>query len=208
MPSATITRSVSISGMNLSSTISRSEEGLIAHEVALAAGVAGAIMADTVGVDGMATAHGIAQSDIVDVHWSDPTTGLHKVRYGITIDTANANDVRFDDSPAAEGDTLPAEDTAVVICVQQVIDTDVDLTNAKLVAIHCGARAHCAFTNDDPATQKGVKIAANTTWLWNEGEGIDNPFVAETDDLLDEINVSNGSTAAATLKIGILYDSV
>ena len=208
MPSATIIRNVSIAGMNLSSSISRTEEGLVSHEVTLAAGVAGAVMTGGVGVDGLAGGHGIVGTNIVDMHWTDATTGLHKVRYGITVDTANANDIRFDNDPVEEGDAVPAEDTAVVVCVQQVIDTDIDLTDAMLVAIHCDQRAHCAFTNDDPVTQKGVKVAANTTWLWNEGEGIDNPFTAAADDVMDEINASNGSVTAATLKIGILYDSV
>jgi len=207
MPTATITRNVSVGGMSLPSSISRTEEGLIAHEITLAAGVAGAITAGQIGVDGLAGGHGIVGTNIVDIHWDDPTTGLHKVRYGATVDTANANDIEFDNNPAEEGDALPAEDVAVVVCVQQVIDTDVDLNNAKLVAVHCGQRAHCAFTNDDPATQKGLKIAADTTFIWNEGEGIDNPFIADADDLLDEINVSNGSIVEATLQIGILYDS-
>ena len=205
MPSATIVRNITVGGMAMSSSINRTEEGLISHEVTLAAGIAGAVMAEGVGVDGLADEHGIEGADVIDIHWT--AGGLHKVRYGCTVDTANANDVRFDDDPAEEGDALPAEDTAVVICVQQVIDTDVDFADVKLVAINCDQRAHCAFTNDDPATQKGIKVAANTTWLWNEGEGIDTPFTGETDDVLDEINVSNGSVTAATLKIGILYDS-
>ncbi len=208
MPSATITRNVTIAGMSLQSSINRTEEGLISHEVTLAAGISGAITAGQIGVDGLAGGHGIVGTDIIDIHWDDPTTGLHKVRYGATVDTANANDVEFDDNPSEEGDALPAEDTAVVIAVQQVIDTDMDFNNAKLVAVHCTQQAHCAFTNDDPATQKGLKIAADTTWIWNEGEGIDNPFVAAADDVMDEINATNGSTTAATLKIGILYDSL
>lgn len=205
MPSATIARNVAIAGMNLNSSISRTEEGLISHEVTMTAGFAGAVTAAGAGVDGLAGGHGIQVSDIIDMHWT--ASGLHKVRYGITVDVSNANDIEFDDSPAAEGDAVPAEDTEVVVAVQQVIDTDVDMNNAKLVSIHCGQQAHCAFTNDDPATMKGLKIASNATWIWNEGEGIDNPFLAETDDVLDEINATNGSVTEATLKIGILYDS-
>lgn len=205
MPTATITRNVSIGGMSLPSSINRTEEGSISHEITLAAGKAGEVTADGAGVDGLDTGHGLSVSDVVDLHWT--ADGDHKVRYGIVIDASNANDVEFDNVPAAEGDAVPAENTEVVICVQQVIDTDVDFNDAKLVSVHCTQRGHCAFTNDDPVTQLGLKVAADTTWIWNEGEGITNPFIGETDDVMDEINVSNGTVTAATLKIGILYDS-
>jgi hypothetical protein len=205
MPTAKITRQVTVGGVTLSGSATRTEEGLIQHTVTLAAGKSGAISAN--GVDGLATGHGITGTEIIDVHWTD-SAGDHKCRYGITVDSATTNAIVFDDSPAAAGDTLPAEDYAVVVCVQTEIEIDCDANDILMLAAHATEDAHLDLVNDDPASIGAVTLNDGIVWLWNEGEGVANPFIAEDDDVLDKVLASNGGTAAATLNIAILYDSV
>lgn len=205
MPSMTITRTIAVGGVTLSGSTTRTEEGLIQQQVSLAAGKAGAISAT--GIDGLATGHGITDSDTVDVHWTDDD-GIHRCRYGIAVDTAATNAITFDDDPAAAGDTLPDEDTDVVVCVQTTIDVDVNAANVKALVVLCDQDAHIDLQNDDPASMYGLAVNRNTPWIWNEGEGLDNPFLSADDDVLASILASNGSTSSATLKFSLLYDSV
>ena len=205
MPTMTITRTITVGGVTLTGSSSRTKEGLIQNQVTLPAGKAGAISAT--GIDGLTTGHGITDSDTVDVHWTD-ADGIHRCRYGVAVDTAATNAITFDDDPAAAGDTLPDEDYAVVVAPRVEIDVDVNAANVKALVVLSDQDAHLDLTNDDPASMYGLIVNRNTPWIWNEGEGIDNPFLAETDDVLDTIQATNGSTSAATLKFAILYDSV
>jgi len=204
MPTGTVTKQVVAGGLTLYSQITRTEEASIAEQVTLPAGKAGAISA--AGIDGLATGHGILDTDTVDVHWT--VAGVQYCRYGIAVDTAATNAITFDDDPAAAGDALPAEDTAVVVSVQVSIDIAFDANNAKLVALHSDQIAHADMQNDDPASMFAVKLAQNSVWFWNEGDNIANPFIGADDDVAAHIIASNGSTTAATMKIVVMYDSV
>ena len=203
MPTVAITRSVTVGGVVLTSSTSRTEEALIQQSITLAAGKSGDVSSD--GIDGLATGHGIEATDIIDVHWT--VSGVNYVRYGITVDSDDTNAITFDSSPTPGGTAMPAEDTVVIACVQQDLEADVDMSDVKTVIILSDQIAHLAFTSDDPVVQLGVKAKANIVWIWNEGDGIDNPFTGETDDVLDKIAVSNGSVTAGTLQFALLYDS-
>ncbi|MCK9569991.1 hypothetical protein M0R72_13695 [Candidatus Pacearchaeota archaeon] len=205
MPTGTITKKVTAGGLTLQSTVTRTEEAVIAQSIALAAGVAGEI--SSAGVDTLATGHGILDTDTVDVHWTD-AAGVQKCRYGISVDTVSTNAITFDDDPAAAGDALPAENYEVVVSVQTPIEIAFDSAQLMLFAAECTQNAHINVLNDDPVSVYALKIAARDVRHWAEGEGIDNPFTGEDDDIIDSIVASNGSTTAATLKIVVMYDSV
>lgn len=204
MPTGTVTKQIVAGGLTLYSQITRTEEASIAEQVTLPAGKAGAISA--AGIDGLVTGHGIGQGAIIDVHWT--AGGVQCCRYGITVDTTATNAITFDDTPAAAGDALPAEDTAVVVAVQVPIAIAFDANNAKLVAFHSDQIAHVDMQNNDPASMFAVKLAANSAWFWNDGDNIANPFVGTNDDVVLQVVATNGSTTAATLKIVAMYDSV
>lgn len=202
MQSASIISNYIVGGISFSATISRQAEGQVSHVVNLAAGVAGAISA--AGVDGLATGHGIQVSDVIDVHWTDPADGSHQCRRGLVVDVANANDIEFDETPAGEGDTLPAVETPVVVGIQTVIDTDWDGDLVELIACKSTQRANVDF-REAAASQHSQKLPTNEAWSWVSGQGVENPSAGNP---VTEIRVSNGSASAATFYCGLLYQSV
>lgn len=204
MPTASVKKTISAGGVSLYSQTTVTDDAQISQEITLPAGKAGAISAT--GIDGLPTGHGITNGNLVDVHWT--AAGVQKCRYGITVDSASTNAIVFDNSPAAAGDALPAEDVAVVVTVQVAIEIDFDAAACSLIAISCDEMAHVNMLNDDPASMLALKIPANNVWSWTDGENIDNPMLGQTDDVCNQIVASNGTTTEATLKLVVMYDAV
>lgn len=202
MPTGYSRSTINVGGMSFVSTVSRDGEGQISHQVSLAAGKAGAISAS--GVDGLPTGHGFVQNDIIDVHWVD-ADGVPKCRYGITVDSAATNAITFDDTPNAAGDALPAEDWAVVVSLQTLIDTDFDGDNVALIAAMSSKQARICFEKEAGTVIKSVNVPANEAWMWASNQGVANPL---TGDPVGKIIVSNGSASAATVVVGLVYSSV
>jgi hypothetical protein len=202
MATGRIASTFTVGGVSFTSQLTKEAEGSIGQDPTLAAGIAGAI--SSAGVDGLATGHGIEGSDVIDVHWDDPDDGTRKCRRGLTVDTANANDIEFDETPAGAGDSLPDEDTACVVCVQTSIETTFDADSAEIMCLYCPTDAVVDF-RASAASVAAVKLEGGAAWWWVNGQGFANPL---TGDPIDEIIVSNGGTSAATLKIGVLYQSV
>lgn len=201
MQTATISQSISVGGIAFSSQLTREAEGGISQVVDLPAGVAGAISA--AGVDGLATGHGIAGSAVIDVHWADPTDGSHKCRRGITVDTTATNAITFDETPAGAGDSLPAEDTAVVVSVQTPVTLAVDGDDIVTIAVR-GQYAAIADFRTAEASLLAQKLIASEAWMYISGQGA-NPL---TGDPIASLVLSNNSTYINRIHLGILYDSV
>jgi len=205
MPTGTINKIASIAGVSIQSTISRTGTGQIGHEVGLPAGKAGSLTTRTGDgqgeVTGLPTGHGLVASDVVDIHWAGDSPGC---RYSVTIDTAGANNVTFDDTPAAGGDVLPAQGTAVVVTKQVTIDTDFDGDLVTLIVVSADKAAHVQFRTVTPTVLKAQRLVANEGWDWASGQG-NNPLSGNP---VDHVKATNGDGAAdATLKIGVLYAS-
>lgn len=198
----TVTTVYSIGGISFSCKATRTGEMNVGQNVVIPAGKAGAISAS--GVDGLVTGHGIVGSDLIDIHWSDPSDGTHKCRRGVTVDSAAANAITFDDSPAAEGDALPAEDTQVVVSVQVPIVMAFDGDLLLIIGAKTSQRAMVDF-RDSEGSELAVKLTANEGWGWTVDQGVTNPMAADDIVLL---NASNGSTTETTLQISGLLDSV
>ncbi|HUW99870.1 MAG TPA: hypothetical protein VMY35_02745 [Phycisphaerae bacterium] len=198
---ATIGSSYSVGGIAFTSTVTRSAAGQIGQVISLPAGAAGAVSA--AGVDGLADGHGFEASGVINVHWDDPADGTRKCRRGLTVDVANANDIEFDETPAGEGDALPAEDTPVVVSGQTTLDVDFDGDKARVMAVKSGGEAVVDF-RDEAASLAAVNLVAGEAWSWVADQGVSNPL---TGDPVDSIVLSNASTTATTVNIGVLYDS-
>ncbi len=197
-----ITVTVSMGGQAFSGNTSRDGEGCLTQVVTLPAGIAGAISA--AGVDGLVTGHGIAQSDVIDVHWSDPTDGSHKCRRGITVDGTATNAITFDETPAGEGDELPAEDTEVVVSVQVPIVSAFDGDQLMIVAAKSGTRSIVDFRTS-AASSLAQKLVAGEPFTWATDQGVTNPMAG--DDIASMV-ASNGAVTATTLYISALLNSV
>jgi len=202
MPTGTISQTASVGGLSIQSTVTRTETGQIGQEVPLPAANAGTLptrTGDGAGTITLEAGHGIQAGDVIDIYWDG---GL---RYNVTVDTVVGNDITFDDTPAAAGDVLPAQDTAVTVSKQTTIDVDFDGDLLKMIVACSTYRSHIQFRDDTPTVLKAVELPAGEAWSWVSDQGITNPLAG---DPVNDVKASNGdSSAAATLKIGALYDS-
>jgi len=199
MPVGSVGITISLAGISIQSSVSRSADGQISHEVSLPAGQSGALTTrtgDTVGEATLGDGHGIQTADVVDVYWSGG------VRYGVTVGTVAGNVVPLTDSGA--GDVYPAQGTTLIVAKQVTINTDFDGDDAVLFAAFATARAHADFQDSGSLSLEAVELAANEVWWWASSLGQTNPL---TGNAVDTVQVSNGTTAVATFKLGILYDS-
>jgi hypothetical protein len=120
MPTAKITSTLSIGGVSMYSSITRTEEGQIGQEVTLPKATAGTLSTrtdDDTGVVTLASGHGLRVSDVVDVYWDAG------IRYGMDVTAVNGDDVSVN---LGAGDVLPAQDTAVTVSKQVTVNTDFD----------------------------------------------------------------------------------
>ena len=199
MPTASESTNVSIAGMSIQGTRSRTATGQIAHQVSLPAGKAGTLTTRTDDNTGEATlgaGHGLQQNDVVDVLWSGG------VRYGMDVGVVVGTVAPID---GGAGDVLPVQDTVLIVTKVVTIDTDFDGDLMKMIAAHSTKRAHLAFRDSVPTVLKAVELSADEPWSWVSDAQITNPL---TGNPVNDIRASNGaSDAAATLKIGVLYES-
>lgn len=201
MPTGTVTQTISVAGISIAGTSSRTETGEIAHELNLPAGTAGTLSTrtnDTSGVLTLGEGHGVTVDDFVDVYW---TGG---VRYGMDVTAVNGNDVTVDGTTAGGGDVLPDVDSEIVATPRVTIDTDFDGDLAEILAAVSTKRSHLEFRENDGTLVKAVELLAGEPWAWAKNIGYTNPLAGEP---VGKIDASCGETAAATLKIAVLYDS-
>ena len=187
-----------IAGAPLNSTLSRSADGAIRHgPISLPAADAGTLSTRTTDTSGVATITGTALQigDTIDIYWDGGR------RYDVDVDNVVGDDVTFS---GGAGDILPAESTALTAAEQVSIETDFD--GARLVAIGALAnvRGHLSF-REGSATELSVDLTAKEAWFWVDQSTAANPLAST---VVDTVKASQaGSSAAATLDMGVLYDS-
>ena len=189
----------SIAGLSFSGRVTRDVpvttaiERTAAASSALAAGVAGTLTTRTDDNTGVVTAagHALIQNDVVTVFW---TGGI---RYGMTVGVVAGDDVPVD---GGAGDVLPADETAVVIAEQDVLDVDFDGDLVELIAIKATGRAHLVFAENDDTVLHPQELTAGEPWSWASGQGTPNPL---TGDPVGKIKLANGTTAAIDVVGGI-----
>lgn len=203
MATGRIASNLSVGGIAFGSTITRTAEGNISHEVSLPAGFAGAISsAATGGVDGLVTGHGLVGNDYVDIHWT--VAGVAYSMRGRQIDSASTNAVVLKADPAGEGTALPAEDTAVIISKQVAIDTVFEGDDIEIIATK-STRNAVVDVRDSSGSELLLDLVAEEAWWWASDQGVANPLDSDT---VASILASNASTTIGTLYIGVLYQSV
>ena len=198
MPSGIINTIAQIAGLAISGLLTRTADGQLAHEITLPAGSAGTLDTRTdheIGMATVASGHGLATADIVDIYWA---TGM---RYGAAVSVVG-DEITFD---FGAGDALPATTTAVVVTKQVEINSDIDGDDVQLIVAKCDQRANMDFQDSGNASLAAVELVADEQWYWAADSGITNPL---TGNAVDAIHASNGSsTSVATLQVGVLYDS-
>lgn len=202
MPTGTIDSSISVGGLEFSSKASKTANGQVGQIVALIAAAPG--LKSALGVNTMTTGHGIIGGDVVDVQWTDPADGTHKARRAVTVDIANANDITFDETPAAVGDAYPANATAVTVHKRINVDTDFDGDLVEMIAVKSTGRCVVDFRDVSGVVLLSQKLAADQAFTWINGQGVANPL---TGNPVDHIKVSSGLAAATTFSLGLIYRS-
>jgi hypothetical protein len=138
--------------------------------------------------------HGIETGDRLDIYW---TGG---VAYGATVGVVSGASVPF---TLAEGDVLPSALTDVTAFVP--VELDIGVLGTNVVAIILHTTIHGMFVFDDAG---GIELAKElgdgVTWSWREDNGEANPITGDT---ITKVYVSHDGDAAATMKVGILYDN-
>lgn len=203
MPTGTIRYHVEVGGSALpAEPVNLTGDHVNNYDIALPAGKAGALTTRTGDGEGVITllaGHGIADSDIVDIYWDGGA------RYAVTVDTGASTTLTFDDTPAATGDVLPADETEVIVCERVTINTAIDGDAVHLFGVSCNQRSQVTFYDADDDIIKQVAIkTANSGIAWHEDSGETNPLAG---DPITYAETSNGSTTAATLRIRCLDDA-
>jgi hypothetical protein len=202
MPTGQIVSTISVGGVEFASNISRTAVGQVSHVTAVPAGIAG--VQGTLTITGLAVGHGLVTSDVVDIHFTDPTDGVtHKVRRGITVDSSTSTTITYDETPAGIGDATAANGTAVVVSKRVTIDTDWDGDLLEMIALKSTGRAIADFWTSS-ATLYAQKLATEQAFSWINGQGVANPLTGSP---VDVVKVSNGTVAAVTFTLGVLYRS-
>ena len=197
MPIASVQSYVSVGGVSVQSTLTRSGSGQLSHEVSLPVGSAASLTTRTDTTDGTITlpaGHAIATGK-VDLVWAGGS------RYGVdAVVTVNACAIT-----GGAGDDLPALLAAVVVAVPIVIDTDFAGDLIELLVAQSSSRSTVVLQTEAGAVLLALSLLANEAYQWASGQGA-NPLAGDS---VGKIVVSNGDAVnVGDLKIGVLYDSV
>ena len=198
MAKATVGIQATIAGLTINGTIQRTADGGRSHEIPLPAGTAGTLTTrsgDDTGVATLESGHGLQTSDQVVVFWSGG------VRYGMTATVAgDAITVA-----SGQGDNLPAQDTAVVVTKEVVVDSLFEETDLQLIVVNCDQQAAVSFIGASLGVY--VDLPAKEVWLWGADQVIANPLTGGIAGVNNIYAANGSSTTAATLLVGILFDT-
>jgi len=192
---ARITKTANIGGSSISAVQERTQEDERVVTIELPAGKSGTLTTrtdDNTGVVTVASGHGITDTDTVAVFWDGGS------RYGVDVTATGATTISID---VGSGTNLPAATTAVTVALQSSHAVAFAGDNLSVIAIGCIKRCSVEFLSSAPASLLRYDIAANEGRMWVSSTDETNPLASDT---VATVAVSNGSTTAATLRIGIV----
>lgn len=197
--SARITKTMSMGGVNFNSGTTVTADAAIVNEESVAAGYAGTLTArgsDTAGtVTTTATPTGVTEGDRADLYWSGGC------RRGVAVGTVTEKAIAVS---GGSGDNLPVQTTAITIVEPMFLDIIVDGDNVDTIMLYTAKLGQFVFVSSGDTEEYAVELPAAGSWEWNEADGFTNPIAG--DDIIG-VYVSHGDTAAATMRVGILYNN-
>ena len=198
MSTGTISASVQIGGVTSAASVQRSGD-ILDVAIPVPAGKAGNLTTRTTDATGTLTmadaGHGITTGAKIDLYW------VGGMRYGVTVGTVSGTSVPID---LGAGDILPADESAIVACVQVSANVAFDGDDATIVYAQCPQRASVDLNTAVPASVKHVELADAEPFTWWSDSGIANPVAANT---IATAKCSNGSTTDSTITLRVLYDA-
>lgn len=202
MPTSQFATEITMGSLRISSRATRSQSGLITHELTsdtgLLGGQAGTLTTYTDESNGVATLgadHGITQSSSVDVFWPG---GL---RYGMTAATVSGPEVTLS---GGSGDDLPSQDTEVIVSPRTELVTAFAGDDVDAIAAWSDTRMHLLFADSTDAALYARELVAGEDWHWITGRGLANPLAGMD---VAKLFVSVGAATPGELKLGVQYDS-
>jgi len=195
---ATIVKNMSMGGGTFGSTATVDADAVMLEDVSVPAGFAGTLTArgsDSAGTVTTTGDHTITTGVRADVYWSGGC------RRGVTVGTVNVKAIPIS---GGSGDSLPLQDTAITIVEPVLLDMAVLGTNVDVIMLYSAKLGQFVFVDDADAELLQVEVAASGSWVWNEADGFTNPITGDT---LAGVYVSHGDAAAATMRVGILYNN-
>lgn len=201
MPTATITKNLSVAGIGIQSSFTKTADFADAGQPTLAAGFAGTYASDTDVITADDSGHGIVDTDTVALFWLDPSTSDPKQRYDIDVTSVSGADITVDDA-TGDGDAFPADGTSVVISKR--VAHDVRFDAADLVALLVGCSQRCVFQFYDGADTFSQALIAGGSYEWLSGQGSSNPLTAASVGSVTTMSLYAGSTTATTVPFGTL----
>ena len=124
------------------------------------------------------------------------------MRYRVTVGTVSGTSVPFS---GGYGDALPGESASVTASKRTEIDIDVDGNRIKWISVQCDKAAYLSILDDSAYPILSLPLLAGEEWTWRSGGTVPNPFADKI--VASAVASQSSSSATATLKIGILYDS-
>lgn len=198
MATARVSTTVNMPGIQFAATFERSAEGVLIQDfsgdLTLAAAKQGVITTSVVTLSG---GHGITNSDVVDVFWTE--SGVKKIRRGCSCSVAT-NDVTLS---SGSGDTLPTGGATVYLGIQQEVSLTIAGDQLSALGVYASERCSVDF-HDSGGSELALDIADGEGFAWVSDSGVTNPIAGDS---ITHVVVSCGSIDGATLQIAALVDN-
>ena len=199
----TIQKTFSMGGVSFAETITKTADAFLAQEVSVPAAQESALSTRTNNTDGTLTmdssGHSITTGSRVDLYWT--VAGVSGERLGATVGTVSGASVPF---TGGSGDNLPAQASVIMAALPEVLDIIVDGDNVAAILLASAKRGQIVFTSSGVTEQFAKTLGAATSFAWHDTDGSVNPIVG--DDIV-AVYVSHGDAAAATMKVGVLFNN-
>lgn len=190
-----ISKSLSCDGRTFSFSRAATPDGQTGRAPPLAAAKVGTLTtrtSNTVGTLTMATGHGIATGNIIDIYWS---TGAS---YGLTVGTVAVDSVPFTTAGGTmgvSGGALPAANTAITAMVCQLETFPVTAADMYALGAYAGGVPMVARFRDSGNTNVAIITVSpgNEGYAWFSGDpsGSATPFGSNVANVL----LTHGSSA-------------
>lgn len=169
MSTATITNRASCLGKTFEKDVSVASDGAVVNDPTLGAAKTGTLTTRTdndTGTVTMASGHGFATSDKIDLYW----TGGSRTRMTATV---TGDSVVLD---GGTGDNLPIATTAVTAMKPQNEAFAVGYAVMQALLCSCTVPATVTFLDGSAAVVATVRITTTADYIWDSANGADNPF--------------------------------
>lgn len=196
--SMVVQKNASVGGKSFNVAKTKTAEAAVVREVSLPAAKGGSLSVRTDDDTGTVVAdsgsHGISTGNRVDLYWTGGS------RRGVTVGTVSGTSIPID---GGAGDNLPSQAADITIVVAQEFDLNVVGNDIEALAMYAGARGTIVI--EDGSGELMARVFEDLdNYIWYDGIGDVNPLAGDT---ATKVFMSQaGESAAATFKIGVLYD--